>query len=196
MSDTFTLSALPAPLAWQGQPAASASDAGQELSITTGALSDWFTHPQASRSTRMRPSPSSCRSTRPSPSRRRSRLSLRPPMTPGRCSCTLSLRSGPSCASVFAQGQPMVVSVVRGVSDDCNSVDIAAIPCIAPTGTARSWPSTIRVTATTGTSCATSPRRRGGPAGRLLRDRLPARAAPRRRRSVAPGTLSDLRHGE
>lgn len=45
MSDKFVLSAIPATLAWKNHPADSAADAGQELTITTGALSDWFTHP-------------------------------------------------------------------------------------------------------------------------------------------------------
>lgn len=127
MSDTFTLSALPAPLAWQGQPAASASDAGQELSITTGALSDWFTHPSGD------------------PVYKNAPIALFVPPDPTftlQAKVTVEFAATYDAGTLFLyahdalwaklcfeyspQGQPMVVSVVtRGVSDDCNSVDIS-----------------------------------------------------------------------
>ncbi len=170
MSDTFTLYAIPATLAWKISPLTAPAMPGRS-STSRPALTG--SSPILRRAgLPVRPLRCSRRPTRPSPSRRRSRLSCSTTYDRGRCSCTAhDALWAKLCFEYSPQGQPMVVSVVtRGVSDDCNSVDIAGNSVyLRVYRHGKVWPSTIRVTATTGTSCATSPGRRGGdPAGRLL----------------------------
>ena len=45
MSDSFTLSSIPATITWKIPPSKSTNDAVQQLSITTGADTDWFINP-------------------------------------------------------------------------------------------------------------------------------------------------------
>ena len=45
MNDSFTLASVPEILTWKNQPAEGTSDTQQQLSITTGAQTDWFMDP-------------------------------------------------------------------------------------------------------------------------------------------------------
>ena len=45
-NESFTVSSIPAPMIWKNQPSERTSAAaGQQISITAGAESDWFIHP-------------------------------------------------------------------------------------------------------------------------------------------------------
>jgi regulation of enolase protein 1 (concanavalin A-like superfamily) len=123
---SFTLSSIPAPMTWKNQPSESTSDAEQQISITTGADTDWFINPAGAH----------VKSNAP--------IAL---CTPPDHVCCLQARVTVEFAATYDAGtlfvyahdalwaklcfeyspqqQPMIVSVVtRGVSDDCNSVGV------------------------------------------------------------------------
>jgi len=126
MNHSFALASVPESLTWKNQPSTSRSDAQQQLSITTGAQTDWFIDPGGEHVKDNAP------------------IAL---FVPPESTFTLQAKVTVEFAATYDAGtlfvyahdalwaklcfeyspqqQPMVVSVVtRGVSDDCNSVDI------------------------------------------------------------------------
>ena len=127
MSDSFTLDSIPGNLTWKNQPLESTSAAElPQFSITTGPQTDWFIHPAGA----------------PVKANAPIALFLPPDATfQLRAKVTVDFAATYDAGTLFVyvhdtlwaklcfeyspQQQPMVVSVVtRGVSDDCNSVDI------------------------------------------------------------------------
>jgi regulation of enolase protein 1 (concanavalin A-like superfamily) len=126
MNDPFTLASLPASLTWKNQPAQSTSDSQGQLSITTGAQTDWFRDPAGTHVKDNAPIA----------------LFLPPDITfLLQAKVTVEFAATYDAGTLFVhvqdslwaklcfeyspQGQPMVVSVVtRGLSDDCNSVSL------------------------------------------------------------------------
>ena len=125
-NQSFILSSIPATITWKNQPFASASDAGQQISITAGADTDWFINPAGEHAKNNAP------------------IAL---FTPPDSAFCLQARVTVEFAATYDAGvlfvyvhdalwakvcfeyspqqQPMIVSVVtRGVSDDCNSVGV------------------------------------------------------------------------
>jgi uncharacterized protein len=122
----FTLSSIPAPMVWKNRPSESTSAAGQQISITAGADSDWFIHPAGEQ----------VRSNAPialfAPPDHAFRLQARVTVEFAATydAGTLFVYAHDAlwaklCFEYSPQQQPMIVSVVtRGVSDDCNSVGV------------------------------------------------------------------------
>jgi regulation of enolase protein 1 (concanavalin A-like superfamily) len=126
MNDSFTLASVPEILTWKNQPAESTSDTQGQLSITTGAQTDWFRDPAGKHVKDDAP------------------IALFVPTDSTFClqaKVTVEFAATYDAGTLFVyvhdalwaklcfeyspQGQPMVVSVVtRTVSDDCNSVSI------------------------------------------------------------------------
>lgn len=126
MSDSFTLSSVPATFNWKNHPTNSTNDAVQQLSITTGADTDWFINPAGGQVKNNAPIALFL------PPDQAFRLQAR--VTVGFAGTydagTLFVFAYDTlwaklCFEYSPQKQPMIVSVVtRGVSDDCNSVVI------------------------------------------------------------------------
>lgn len=124
MTDSFTLASLPASLAWKNRPVQTTSDGDQQISITTGAHTDWFNDPAGAHVNANAPIA----------------LFVPPDLTFRlQAKVTVAFAGTFDAGTLFAyahdalwaklcfeyspQQQPMIVSVVtRGVSDDCNSV--------------------------------------------------------------------------
>lgn len=124
MSNPFTLSSMPAMMTWKNEPSNSTSDAGQQISITSGADTDWFIDPAGGQGKNNAP------------------IALFVPPDPAFCllarvtvgfaatydAGTLFVYSDDAlwaklCFEFSPQQQPMIVSVVtRGASDDCNAL--------------------------------------------------------------------------
>ena len=125
MNDPFTLASVPGILAWKNQPAESRRDT-QQLSITTGAQTDWFRDPAG---TQVKDdAPIALFEPPDSTFRLQARVTVEFAATYD--AGTLFVYAHEAlwaklCFEYSPQGQPMVVSVVtRAVSDDCNSVSI------------------------------------------------------------------------
>ena len=123
---SFTLSSIPATMTWKNQPSESANNAEQQISITAGAESDWFSSPAGDH----------VKSNAP--------IALFVPPDHAFClqaRVTVDFAATYDAGTLFVyahdalwaklcfeyspQQQPMIVSVVtRGVSDDCNSVGV------------------------------------------------------------------------
>jgi uncharacterized protein len=122
----FTLSSIPAPMTWKNRPSESTSAAGQQISITAGADSDWFINPAGEH----------VKSNAPialfAPPDHAFRLQARVTVEFAATydAGTLFVYAHDAlwaklCFEYSPQQQPMIVSVVtRGVSDDCNSVGV------------------------------------------------------------------------
>ncbi len=124
MNNTFTVSSIPAMITWKNMPLKSTSDAGQQISITSGAYTDWFIDPAGGQGKNNAP------------------IALFVPPDPAFClqvKVTVGFSATYDAGTLFVyandafwaklcfeyspQRQPMIVSVVtRDVSDDCNSV--------------------------------------------------------------------------
>jgi uncharacterized protein len=124
MRNTFTLSSVPAMINWKNEPSSSTSDTGQQISITSGADTDWFIDPAGE------------------PGKNNAPIALFVPPDPAFClqaRVTVGFAATYDAGVLFVyandalwaklcfeyspQRQPMIVSVVtHGVSDDCNSV--------------------------------------------------------------------------
>jgi uncharacterized protein len=122
----LTLQTLPAPLAWKNEPAAFTTEDQQRLTITAGAMSDWFIDPAGG----------GARGDAPA-------ALFEPPDAVFLFSARVTVAFDSTfdagvlaiherddlwaklCFEFSPQRQPMVVSVVtRGVSDDCNATVI------------------------------------------------------------------------
>jgi|WetSurMetagenome_2_1015567.scaffolds.fasta_scaffold18182_4 uncharacterized protein len=123
---SFTLSSIPATMTWKNQPSESTSAAGQQISITAGAETDWFISPAGEQvksnapiALFMPPDHAFCL---------RARVTVEFAATYD--AGTLFVYANDAlwaklCFEYSPQQQPMIVSVVtRGVSDDCNSVGV------------------------------------------------------------------------
>ena len=127
MSNSLTLSSIPAPLSWENQPSSSADNGGQELSITSGAETDWFVDPAGGQVKNNAPLAPFAP---PDPA-----FSLQARVTVDFAATydagTLFVHAHDAlwaklCFEYSPQQHPMIVSVVtRGLSDDCNSVGVA-----------------------------------------------------------------------
>jgi regulation of enolase protein 1 (concanavalin A-like superfamily) len=126
MSDSFTVTSLPANLTWKNRPLKSTDAAEGQISITAGPQTDWFIHPAGE------------------PVKADAPIALfRPPDATFQLQAKVTVGFAATydagtiflyvhdalwaklCFEYSPQGQPMVVSVVtRGVSDDCNSAII------------------------------------------------------------------------
>jgi regulation of enolase protein 1 (concanavalin A-like superfamily) len=121
---SFTLSSIPAPMTWTNQPSENTSAAGQQISITAGAESDWFISPagglvksNAPIALFVPPDHAFCL---------RARVTVEFAATYDAGTLLVYAHDAlwaKLCFEYSPQQQPMIVSVVtRGVSDDCNSV--------------------------------------------------------------------------
>ena len=126
MSDSFTLSSVPATITWKNQPSDSTSDAGQQISITTGADTDWFIDPAGGHVKNNAPialfvPPDHTFSLQ-------ARVTVEFAATYDAGTLFVYVHDAlwaKLCFEYSPQQQPMIVSVVtRGVSDDCNSVSV------------------------------------------------------------------------
>jgi hypothetical protein len=126
MSDSFTLAAIPVSLTWKNQPLKSTSDAEQQISITTGIQTDWFIDPAGEHVKDNAPIALFV----PPDSTFNLQAKVTVEFAASYDAGTLFVYAHDAlwaklCFEYSPQQQPMVVSVVtRGVSDDCNSVDI------------------------------------------------------------------------
>jgi regulation of enolase protein 1 (concanavalin A-like superfamily) len=124
MKKTITITSIPAMISWKNEPSESTSDGGQQISITSGADTDWFIDPAGGQGKNnapiamfMPPDLAFC---------------LQAKVTVGFSATydagTLFVYANDAfwaklCFEYSPQRQPMIVSVVtRDVSDDCNSV--------------------------------------------------------------------------
>jgi regulation of enolase protein 1 (concanavalin A-like superfamily) len=127
MSKTFTLSSIPAIMTWKNHSSKSTSDGGQQISVTSGANTDWFIDPAGGQGKNnapiamfMPPDLTFCLQAR-----------VTVGFTATYDAGTLFAFSNDAlwaklCFEYSPQQQPMIVSVVtRGASDDCNSVVVA-----------------------------------------------------------------------
>jgi regulation of enolase protein 1 (concanavalin A-like superfamily) len=121
---SFTVPSIPAPMTWKNQPSESTSAAGQQISITAGAESDWFISPagglvksNAPIALFVPPDHAFCL---------RARVTVEFAATYDAGTLLVYAHDAlwaKLCFEYSPQQQPMIVSVVtRGVSDDCNSV--------------------------------------------------------------------------
>ena len=126
MSDSFTLASIPVSLTWKNQPLESTSDAEQQISITTGIQTDWFIDPAGEHAKDNAPIALFV----PPDSTFTLQAKVTVEFAASYDAGTLFVYAHDTlwaklCFEYSPQQQPMVVSVVtRGVSDDCNSVDI------------------------------------------------------------------------
>jgi len=126
MGDSLRLTSIPAVITWKNQPSESSSDGEQQISITTGAETDWFINPAGGQVKNDAPialflPPDET-------------FTLQARVTVGFAATydagTLFVYAqealwGKLCFEYSPQQQGMIVSVVtRGVSDDCNSVGV------------------------------------------------------------------------
>jgi len=124
MSDSFTLSSIPAIITWKNQPAESTSDAEQQISIATGADTDWFIDPAGKQAKNNAPIALFLPSDHAFTLKARVTVEFAATYDAG----TLFIYADDTlwaklCFEYSPQQQPMIVSVVtHGVSDDCNSV--------------------------------------------------------------------------
>jgi regulation of enolase protein 1 (concanavalin A-like superfamily) len=122
----FTFDALPASLSWHNEPAAFTTEGGA-LTISSGALTDWFLDPAGARAPKM-DAPAALLT----PPDDAFLFSARVTVDFGATydAGALALHAGDDvwaklCFEYSPQREPMVVSVVtRGASDDCNSTVI------------------------------------------------------------------------
>ena len=96
---SFTLSSIPATMTWKNQPSESTSDAGQQISITAGADTDWFIGPAGEHVKSNAPIALFTPPDQTFCLQARVTVSLLPPMMPGPCLSTHRMRSGLSCVS-------------------------------------------------------------------------------------------------
>ena len=126
MSDSFILSSIPAGLTWKNQPLQSTSDAEQQISVSTGAQTDWFIDP-AGESVKNN-APIALFTPPDSTFSLRAKVSVEFAATYD--AGTLFVYAHDAlwaklCFEYSPQQQPMIVSVVtHGISDDCNSVTV------------------------------------------------------------------------
>jgi regulation of enolase protein 1 (concanavalin A-like superfamily) len=126
MNESFTFASIPGSLTWKNPPTQSTSDAGQQLSITAGAQTDWFIDPNGEQVKDNAPIALFV----PPDSTFRLQARVTVEFDAMYDAGTIFVYAGDAlwgklCFEYSPQGQPMVVSVVtRGVSDDCNSVSI------------------------------------------------------------------------
>lgn len=122
----FTLASIPESIRWKNQPAQSTSDAQQQLSITTDALTDWFIDPAGKHIKDNAPIALFV----PPDSTFRLQARVTVEFAAMYDAGTLFVYAHDAlwaklCFEYSPQQQPMIVSVVtRAVSDDCNSVSV------------------------------------------------------------------------
>jgi uncharacterized protein len=126
MNDTFTLASVPEILTWKNQAVESTSDTQQQLSISTGAQTDWFRDPAGNQVKENAPIALFV----PPDSTFRLQAKVTVEFAAMYDAGTLFVYAHDTlwaklCFEYSPQQQPMIVSVVtRAVSDDCNSVRI------------------------------------------------------------------------
>ena len=126
MNDSFTLASVPEILTWTNQPAESTSDTQGQLSITTGAQTDWFRDPAGKHV--KDDAPIALFVPTDSTFSLQAKVTVEFAATYDAGTLFVYVHDAlwaKLCFEYSPQGQPMVVSVVtRSVSDDCNSVSI------------------------------------------------------------------------
>ena len=124
MSDSFTLSSVPAAITWKNQPSNCTNDAVGQINLTTGADTDWFINPAGEQVKNNAPIAWFLPSDNAFCLQARVTVAFASTFDAG----TLFVFAHDTlwaklCFEYSPQSQPMIVSVVtRGVSDDCNSV--------------------------------------------------------------------------